>query len=77
MELHIFYFGMFMMNPFDFYQGLLTPWPRETYPGGRARRLVCSNLGNRSPKVYEVENKELVLLEKCQNVKSTLPYMHL
>ena len=57
--------------------GLLVPRPGSTCPGGGTRRLTCNHLGNHSPQAYEVENKEVALVETYKNVQSTLPYMRL
>ena len=54
--------------PHDLGASCPTAW--GDLPRGGARRLTCIRLGNHSPQAYEVENKELALVETCKNDQS-------
>ena len=86
MELQILDFQMFMVTPSPFTRGVLphdpgasclTAWGDLPRGWGGARRLTCNYLGNISTQAYEVENKEVALVESCKNAQSTLQYMRL
>ena len=66
-----------MVTPIHILNGAACPTAWGDLPWGWGKTPHLQSSQKSLPTIDEVENEELTLVEKCRNVESMLPYMHL